>query len=62
MQAKGTLSKNNGMFQDTRMFNISSVDYNPNYSKPGALEALDKDYEGFTSLATRKNSNHSDFN
>jgi len=34
----------NALFQDTRMFNISSVEYNSNFSKPGALEALDKDY------------------
>lgn len=27
------------------MFNMSSIEYNPMLSKPGALESLDKDYD-----------------
>ena len=45
MQSKMTQSKMNSLFQDTRMFNVSSAQYNSNFSKPGALELLDKDYD-----------------
>ena len=45
MESKHTQSKQNSLFQDTRMFNMSSMEYNSRLSEPGALEALDKDYE-----------------
>jgi len=34
------------------MFNMSSVEYNPAFSKPGALEGLDKDYNQFSRKPT----------
>lgn len=57
MVSKQTQSKMNSLFQDTRMFNMSSVMYNSELSKPGALEELDKDYEShFKSNATLRQS------
>lgn len=52
MQSKHTQSKQNSLFLDTRMFDMISVEYNPDLSKPNALESIDKDYESIT----RKNS------
>ena len=42
MQSKHTQSKLNSMFLDTSQFNMSSRDYIPALSKPGALEQFDK--------------------
>ena len=53
MQSKHTASKQNSLFQDTRMFNMSSVEYNSMLSQPGALEALDKDYDSMQRKAGR---------
>jgi len=60
MQSKMTQSKMNSLFQDTRMFNVSSAQYNSNFSKPGALELLDKDYDSVYKKSSTQNL-HLDF-
>jgi len=42
MNSKHTQSKLNALFLDTRQFNMSSQEYIPELSKPGALELYDK--------------------
>ena len=37
------------------MFDIVSVDYNPELSKPNALESIDKDYDSMTRKNSQKN-------
>jgi len=40
---------------------MSSVEYNSNFSKPGALESLDKDYETFSKKINSKINAHIDY-
>jgi len=43
MSAKHTQSKMNSLFLDTKVFNMSSAQYMPELSLPGALERLNSD-------------------
>ena len=54
MMSKGTQSKMNSLFMDTKMINQSSLSYNPNLSKPGALEQLDKNYASVFTLESKR--------
>ena len=60
MSSKHTRSKTNALFLDTKVFNMSSAQYMPELSLPGALERLNSD-DGTSPLSMSKKSIGLDF-
>lgn len=60
MSSKHTQSRTNALFLDTRVFNMSSAEYMPELSLPGALERLNSD-DGTSPLNRMKQDKHTNF-